>query len=324
MTRVLVLGGNGYMGRCLLRRSHNEGWDWQIDTFSRDESKMVKVHSIYPDVHTIKGDITSPVEELTRVFYGYDIIIHAAANKLVDIGERTVRQTIKNNVYGSMNVAEAAIRAGVKQVIGISTDKSIQAINTYGSTKFLLERIFQEADGDSDTQFTCARYGNVVGSTISIVLYFQEQLKKTGQIHVTNPEMTRFYMGGDEAVDIILHTLNEAQRGSVVIAKMQAMSVKSVAKLVLGLDEKTPLMLDNRVKIIGERPGEKLHESLLHYQESVRVLPTGQEDVQYYELRPAIEPPSRKEPFAITSNNPPRGWMTPERMKFLIEDATGV
>lgn len=321
-TKVLITGGNGFLGRGILRRAHNEEWDWQITTMSRDEAKIIRVNGLFPEARTIKGDVSDDVDYLARLFDGQDIIIHAGSNKLVDVGERSAFEIVRNNIVGSEHVAKAAIKAGVRQVIGISSDKAVQPVNVYGMSKAIMERVFQEADGLSETQFTCARYGNVVGSTISIVLYFEDQLEKLGHIKVTNPVMTRFYMGIDEAIAIILHTLNYAQRGSVVIAKMQSMSVADVARLVLKLEPTDDIERDMRVRIVGERPGEKLHESLLHMQESVRVLPTMSDlEAQYYELRPATEPFSRETHFQITSDCPPLGWMDYDRMRYLIEDA---
>jgi len=320
--KILITGGNGFLGRGIMRRAHKENWPCDLTTLSRDESKIVKVNGMYPEVHTIKGDVTDDVDYLARLFRGHDIIIHAAANKLVDIGERTALEVVKNNVIGSQHVAYAAMKAGVKRVIGISSDKAVQPVNTYGMSKALMERMFQEADIHTDTEFVCARYGNVVGSTISIVLYFQQQLKELGHIKVTNPEMTRFYMGVDEGIDVITHSLDYARRGSVVIPKMHAMSVRNVACMVLGRIPESALKGTDKVKIIGERPGEKLHESLLHLQESVRI--TGvYEDQSYFELRPPIEQ-GCCEPFTITSDKPPLGWMTFERLRDLISDASTV
>lgn len=319
--KVAITGGNGYLGRGIMRRAHREGWDWQITSISRDESKMIRVNSLYPEVRTVKGDVTDDVDYLARLFYGQDCVIHAAANKLVDVGESTAFEVVKNNVVGSQHVALAAIKAGVKQVIGISSDKAVQPVNTYGMTKAIMERLFQEADRLSDTEFTCARYGNVVGSTISIVLYFEEQLKKLGHIKVTNPEMTRFYMGVDSGIDAIIHTLKHAKRGSVVIPKMQSMSVANVACLVLGLPEGSSLV-EQAVQIVGERPGEKLHECLLHEQESTRILGR-YDDQSYFELRPPVEQGDCK-PFTITSDDPPLGPMPFGTMKYLIADAKSV
>ena len=322
---ILVTGGAGYWGRGFIRRAHRENWPCNITVFSRDEAKHIRVRSKYPDVKFIRGSVTEDISWLTRVFSGYDTIIHAGANKLVDIGESAVFELIDNNVIGTRNVAMAAIHAGVKQVIGISSDKAVLPVNTYGSTKMMLERIFQEADLRSDTQFTAARYGNVVGSTISILTYFKEQMKDSGFIQLTNPAMTRFYMGVDEAIDAVLYAYHDAQRGSVVIPKMQSMSVGDFARLFLELPEGAEINESTpKVKIIGNRPGEKLHESLLHTQESVRVLYPEQEDYTYLELRPSIEKAVRDCEFEITSNHAPLGTMSRERMNALIVDSLEV
>lgn len=319
--KVLMTGGAGFLGRGFLRRIHRENWDWEPTVFSRDESKHVRVLNQWPDVRIIKGDVTMPVDELARIFSGYDYVIHMGANKLVDRGEFSAFEVMRNNVVGSEHVALAAMRAGVERVIGISSDKAVQPVNTYGASKFMMERLFQEADTKSDTAFVCARYGNVVGSTISIVLYFREQLAKEGKIKITVPEMTRFYMGVDEAIDAVLYAINCAQPGAVVIPKMMAMTVADVARLVLGINpanELSDTFTHGRVEIVGPRPGEKMHEALVHQQESVRM--DNGANTNYWELRPSIE--GGKHPtFEITSERPPLGWMPYDRMEALIEDA---
>lgn len=321
--KVLITGGCGFLGRGILRRRRRDNLDWDITVLNRDEAKQIRVKALYPETRFVKADVSSPPDYLANIFTGHDVIIHAGANKLVDVGERSAFEVFKNNGEGSRNVALAAIIAGVRQVIGISSDKAVQPVNTYGVSKLMMERLFQEADTLSQTEFTCARYGNVVGSTISIVLYFQEQLEKLGHILVTNPEMTRFYMGVDEAIDAILYSMNCADRGSVVIPKMQSMSVADVARLVLELPRSASFLNDSRVKIVGARPGEKLHESLLHSQESVRVVPK-QKDSNYYELRPSIDGAQQELSWEITSNDPPLGYMDNIRMMSLIEDAATI
>lgn len=325
--KVLITGGNGFLGRGILRRAQREGWDWDITTMSRDEAKMLRVAGRYPNVRTIKGDVSDDVDYLARLLDGQEVVIHAGANKLVDVGERSAFEVYRNNIVGSEHLARAAIKAGVRRVIGISSDKAVQPVNIYGMSKAVMERLFQEADGIGDTQFVLARYGNVVGSTMSIVLFFEEQLERHGYMSVTNPAMSRFYMGVDQAIDIILYALNRAQRGSVAIAKMAAMTVADVARLVLGLPrECDPLELlgDKRIRIVGARPGEKLHESLLHEQESVRVCALAPGPGDYWELRPSPEPLCNPTPFSITSADPPLGWMPFDRMRELIEDAKTV
>lgn len=316
--KVLITGGAGYLGRGFIRRAHAD-LDWEITVFSRDEAKHVLVLNRWPDVRILKGDVTAPVDDLARAFSGYDYIIHAGANKLVDRGEFSAFEVMRNNIVGSEHVALAAMRAGVERVIGISSDKAVQPVSTYGASKFVMERLFQEADTKSETAFVCARYGNVVGSTISIVLYFRDQLKKEGKINVTVPEMTRFYMGVDEAIDAVLYAINDAARGSVVIPGMMAMTTADVARLVLDLMPNDDIRKDHRVKIIGPRPGEKLHEFLLHKQESPRVCFKATAET-YWELRPPVERVGGLE-FEITSAEPPLGWMPNDRMEALIEDA---
>lgn len=316
--KACITGGNGYLGRGILRRVTREHWDWDITTLSRDESKQIKVNSMFPNVKTVKGDVSDDIDYLARLLYGFDIVIHAGANKLVDVGERSAFEVVRNNIIGSEHLAKAAIKAGVKKVVGVSSDKAVLPVNTYGMSKAVMERLFQEADTLSETQFTCARYGNVVGSTISIVGYFENQLRDDGYIKVTDPNMTRFYMGVDEGIDAIMYALEVATRGSVVIPKMMAMSVADVARLVLNLEPGASIE-DPRVKIVGHRPGEKLHECLLHEQESVRVSPFIIDD-NYFELRPPTVTTGH-DPFSITSDKPPLGWMSFDRMRDLIEDA---
>lgn len=320
-----MTGGSGFLGRGILRRNRRDNLGWDITVLNRDEAKQVRVKAQYPEAHFIKADVSTPVEYLANIFRGHDLIIHAAANKLVDIGERSVLELIRNNVEGSRNVALAAVVAGIPQVIGISSDKAVLPVNTYGMTKALMERIFQEADTlNPNTQFVCARYGNVVGSTISIFTYFTDQMKEFGHIKLTVPEMTRFYMGVDEAIGVILYSQKYAERGAVVIPPMQSMSVGDAARLFLDLPLGAPLDCDRRIDIIGPRPGEKLHESLLHEQESVRVITRQDVKGGYLELRPSIEGAQRKESFTITSDKAPLGSMPFERMKALIEDAATV
>lgn len=336
MVKCLITGGNGFLGRGIIRRARKENWDWDITTLSRDESKQIRVNSMFPGVRTVKGDVSDDIDYLSRLLAGFDIVIHAGANKLVDVGERSAFEVVKNNIVGSEHLARAAIKAGVKQVIGISSDKAVQPVNTYGMSKAVMERIFQEADTLSDTEFTCARYGNVVGSTISIFTYFDQQMKELGYIKLTVPEMTRFYMSVDEAIDAILFSQLVAKRASVVIPRMQSMSVGDAARLFLNMSPDCPIDNDERIKIVGPRPGEKLHESLLHEQESVRITgPRGDIGINmdgsltegsklYWELRPSIEGAQRDIAFSITSDKAPLGPMPFDRMRELVEDAKTV
>ena len=315
--KVCITGGAGFLGRGILAAIERAELDWQPTVFSRGEEKHIRVRERFPFARIIRGDVTEGVDQLARVFAGHDIVIHAGANKLIDIGEYNAREVVRNNVTGSEHVADAAMRAGVRRVVGISSDKAVSPANVYGASKMIMERIFQNADEQSSTEFTCARYGNVVGSTISVVLYFRDQLAKDGAIQLTDPNMTRFYMGVDEAITAIQAAMT-CERGGIVIPKMHAMRLPDVARIALGLGPDEPLPAD-KVRVVGPRAGEKIHESLLHLQESVRVKPCygiegrSDEDATYFELRP-VGVRLRDVPFEITSDKPPLGWMPFERM----------
>lgn len=325
--RVLCTGGAGFLGRGILAAIERGDLDFDITVLSRDESKHIRVRERFPFARIIRGDVTEDVDQLARIFTGHDMVIHAGANKLIDIGEYNAREVVRNNVIGSEHVADAAMRASVKRVVGISTDKAVQPANVYGASKMIMERIFQNADEQSSTEFTCARYGNVVGSTISVVLYFRDQLAKDGAIQLTDPNMTRFYMGVDEAIEAIQAAM-ACERGSIVIPKMHGMRLPDVARIALGLQPDEPLP-DDKVRVVGPRAGEKIHESLLHMQESVRVKPNfgiegrSDEDARYFELRP-VGVTLRDVPFEIMSDKPPLGWMPFDRMLALIEEAQHV
>lgn len=321
---VLITGGAGFLGRGFLRRAERDSWPARISIMSRDEAKHARVKNRYPDTRIIRGDVTSPVEDLARIFAGHDTIIHAAANKLVDIGEFHAFEVMRNNVIGSEHVARAAALAGVNQVLLVSTDKCVQPVNCYGLSKGLAERMFQEADSWGTTQFMACRYGNVVGSTISIATYFREQLERDGFIQVTNPAMSRYYFGVDSAIDLVVWTLTHAQRGSVAIpSDMKAMTVADFAAAALDrpFDANDP-----QVKVVGERPGEKLHEALLHEQESVRVKWSSKVGVwSPYELRPPGEVHRKREDaFDLSSACPSGGWMTGPEMLALVQDSLSV
>lgn len=320
---VCITGGTGFIGRAILRRAEREQWPARFTVFSRDESKLYRVQQRWPDVRCIRGSVTGSVERLAGLFAGHETVIHAAANKMVDLGEFAAFDTVDNNVTGTVHVAQACMVAGVGRAVFISSDKAVQPVNIYGMSKAAGERVWQEADGITNTAFVATRYGNVVGSTASVVEHFRRQLSEDGVIQVTNPEMTRFYMSADEAIDCILYAVHRAQRGSVVIPRLHAMGLADMARLALGMKPED-LLVNARVRVTGARPGEKVHESLLHEQESVRVLwGDGSVNTGYYELRPVGETHGGT-PFAITSARPQLGWLSYERMAAMIEDAKDV
>lgn len=327
---VLVTGGAGYLARGLYRRARREGWTARFTCLSRDDAKHAALQRRFPEVECVVADVgLTDAAQLTDLMRGFDTVIHAAAWKYVDRGEHEARATIETNVLGSLKVAESASRARVRQVIGISTDKAVAPVNTYGGSKFLMERIFQEANRRTDTTFTVVRYGNVVGSTGSVIPTFMDAAREGRPIRLTDPEMTRFWMSIDEAVDTVLAGL-AAPGGTVVVPACRSMTMHDLTLMALGYDRHEALPEDGRVEIIGVRPGEKRHEALVQMQESVRAqwAPAATGDAEgrgrFVQIAPPDSAPRNDQPFELRSDDPPRGWMGLVEMRAIIADAEQV
>ena len=304
--KIFISGGAGFLARAIYRRARAEAWDCQFTAFSRDDSKHVALRKRYPEVVCVRGDVAGDRDYLAAAMRGHDLVIHAAATKYVDLAETNVFDTVRVNVHGSENVAWAAMAAGVTRVVGISTDKACQPVNVYGATKMVMERVFVEADRlDSATEFTLCRYGNVIGSTGSVIPLFKTQLARDGHISITDPTMTRFWMSADDAVDTILYALNQAQHGSTVIPSPKASSIMDVVDAIGPCD----------FRVVGIRPGEKLSEDLIHEQESVRA---AKRYPGFWELRPPGEVVSSRQ-FRLNSSEADR--IPSAELAALIADA---
>ena len=307
--KVLVTGGSGFLGRGLLRRIRREGWPVEVTVYSRDEEKQHQLRHRYPEVRCILGDVRD-IERLTVACAGHDIVIHAAAVKFIPEAEHNVAECIAVNVDGSRNVALAAVRAGVEQVIGLSTDKACLPVNTYGMTKAIMERLFMEARRwSAGTWFGCVRYGNVVGSTGSVIPLFRQQLEDSGEVRVTDKNMTRFWLSIDQAIDLISHA-NTAIMPATYVYRCPAMRIVELAEVMAG---------DHPVRITGIRPGEKLDERLVDYSESLRCV----QDGDFYALLPPIAEAKGEEPWTYVSSTPAR-WIEKDEMVAMIADAQEV
>lgn len=304
---IFITGGAGYLGRGIMRRVRCESWPCRITVYSRDETKQDICRQRYPEHRYILGDVRDR-DRLETAMLGHDIVIHAGAIKYVPEAEHNVEETLKVNVDGSRNVIQAARHAGIKQVIGLSTDKATAPVNTYGATKMLMERAFQEQH--CDTIYKCVRYGNVVGSTGSVIPFFQRQRRELGRITVTDPDMTRFWMSVDEAIDCILFALEHGGPGGVIVPRPRSMRIGALADVIA---DGVP------IEYIGARPGEKTHEELIHYQESVRVKAHNRD---YYELLPIRRGFNGSEPFLLSSLYAEK--IDPAEMVIMIEDAVQV
>lgn len=311
--RVLLTGGSGFIARAIYRRAGRESWPVHFTCLSRGEHAQDVVKQQFPDVECVIGDVRDPYR-LTEAFQGVNTVIHAGAIKRVPEAELMALETVKTNIVGSMNVIEVAKATGVQQVIGIGTDKCCRPINHYGLTKGVMERLFAESSTPS-TRFTSVRYGNVVGSTGSVIPLFQRQLQESGMVSVTDPKMTRFWMSYDEAIDCILFALGEDRvPGGVVVPRPRAMSLGALAACIAG----------DRVRVIGSRPGEKVDEELIHYQESIRVIHHlgNSGHPPFYELTPVGYGNGGRmavEPFTLASHSAKQ--IEPDEMLAMIHQA---
>jgi len=294
---ILITGGTGSLGHALLRRIYGQH---NITILSRDETKQGKTRTEFPNCRFILGDVAN-LSDLELAFRGIDIVYHFAAYKQVPSAQNNVSATIKTNITGSQNVALAAIKNNVKQVVASSTDKACAPVNMYGISKAAMESVFQDANKYGPTTFHLARYGNVVASNASVVPLFKKQAAAGGPLTVTHPDMTRFWISIDTAVDLVQHALTTAP-GIIVVPAAKAMNIVKVARL---FGEGLP------VKNTGIRPGEKIHESMVSEAESfyteVYDFPY---DVEHIDKLFYIHPPTElfrntKAPFVYTSDGCP-------------------
>lgn len=310
---VLITGGSGFIARAIYRRASRESWPATFTCLSRNEHAQDNIRHQFPDVCCLIGDVRD-LSRLQDAFIGQDVVIHAGALKRVPEGELEPWEVSKTNVVGTMNVIDAARQAGVSRVVNISTDKAAKPINAYGMSKALAERIVSWASTPT-TRFTSVRYGNVVGSTGSVIPLFQRQLQESGMVSVTDPKMTRFWMSYDEAIDCILFALGEDRiPGGVVVPRPRAMSLGALAACIAG----------DKVRVIGSRPGEKVDEELIHYQESIRVIHHlgNSTHSPFYELTPVGYGNGGRmavEPFTLASHSAKQ--IEPDEMLAMIHQA---
>ena len=262
--RIFLTGGTGSLGTALLQRAEREGWDCRFSVFSRDEVKQGEMRGKYPKHRFVLGNVTDR-DWLALQMAGHDMVIHAAAYKQVPAAEVNASEAIRANVVGSLNVAFAAVQNGIPRVIGISTDKACMPQTLYGETKACMEKMFQQACMWGKTRFNLCRYGNVLGSRGSVLPLFQRQVAEGKPITLTMGDMTRFWLTLDEAVDLVLRTAAEQEPGTIIVPEAPASTMYALAEAVGGVGYPA--------REIGIRPGEKLHEHLIHGGESMHTTP---------------------------------------------------
>ncbi len=264
--KILITGGTGSLGQALTKRLLKFDVD-TIRIYSRNETNQVSMNDDFNDsrLRFLIGDIRD-LPRLDRAMEDIDIVFHTAALKHVPLIEYNPFEAIKTNVIGSQNVIDASLNADVDICIGVGTDKSVSPLNTYGATKLLTEKLFVTAQNylnpkKHKTKFSALRYGNVLGSSGSVVPKFIEQIQKNKQITITDPNMTRFSITMDEALDFILNSVAQTKGSEVFIPKIRSYSVEDLK------DALKELLDVKDEQIIGIREGEKMHEILINEDE---------------------------------------------------------
>ncbi len=265
---VLITGGTGSLGKdltdYLLKRTNVR----RVAIFSRDELKQMNLRTEFKNDERLRwflGDIRDR-DRLERAFHGVDYVIHAAALKQVDTGEYNPFEFIKTNVLGSQNVIDAAIEAGVKRVVALSTDKASSPINLYGATKLTADKLFIAANNYGftyGTTFSVVRYGNVMGSRGSVIPYFKKLADEGKAIPITDLRMTRFWISLEEAVNFVLSSLEIMEGGELYVPIIPSMKIIDLAQAVAP---------NSIMEEIGMRPGEKLHEEMISADDSRRTV----------------------------------------------------
>lgn len=316
---ILLTGGTGSFGNAFIARVLERWPDVTIRVFSRDELKQSEQRARHGDdqLRYFIGDVRDR-RRLLRAAQGADLLVHAAAMKQVPACEYNPFEAVQTNIIGAQNVVDAAIEAGVPQVVALSTDKAVNPVNLYGATKLCAEKIIVQGNAyaaHADTRLACVRYGNVVGSRGSVVPLFKKQIAEQGRLTITDERMTRFWITLAQAVDLVLFAVDHAVGGEVFIPKIPSMKVVDLAE---AMAPGVPY------DVIGIRPGEKLHEALLTADESRHAIDA--EDV--YVVLPEhpwwtdhprwMDGKPLEDGFAYSSDTNTE-WLTPEQLNALLQ-----
>ena len=275
---ILVTGATGTFGKSLIKELIEKYSFKKLIIFSRDELKQFHMQNEFKNdkLRFLLGDVRDK-DRFNFACKNIDIIIHAAALKQVPAAEYNPEEFIKTNIIGASNIINAAINNQVERVIALSTDKASSPINLYGATKLVSDKLFISANnivGSQKTLFSVVRYGNVLNSRGSVIPLFLSQ-QKNKEFHVTDNKMTRFFMTVEESVDFVIDSLLRMKGGEIFIPKLEAYKIIDIVKAIDSM---------KKIKLIGLRPGEKIHETLFSKDESLRV----NEFKSFYVLLPTI------------------------------------
>ena len=319
---ILITGGTGSFGKGCVDIILKEYKPEKLIIFSRDELKQFEMSSKYPTakypcIRYFIGDVRDK-ERLYRALQGVDVVIHAAALKQVPTAEYNPFEAVKTNIIGAQNVINVAIDQKVRRVIALSTDKAANPVNLYGATKLCSDKLFIAGNsyvGRDDTRFSVVRYGNVVGSRGSVIPFFLK-MKEEGTLPITDPRMTRFWITLEQGVKFVLKCLETMVGGELFVPKLPSMNIINLAKVV------APKC---KIKIVGIRPGEKVHEIMIPKDDARRTI----EYSNHYIIQPDFAFWGRRftkkggkpvpEEFEYNSRDNP--WMlTSDQMRKIIEN----
>lgn len=255
---ILLTGGTGSFGKTFVPMTLERYNPKRLVIFSRDEMKQWEMAQAYQDdprVQFMIGDVRDK-DRIVRCLDGIDCVVHAAATKIVPTAEYNPNECIKTNIIGAMNLIDACIEAGVQKVVALSTDKASNPINLYGATKLASDKLFiaaNSAAGQHETTFSVVRYGNVMGSRGSVIPFFLSRAA-TGVLPITDPRMTRFMITLEQGVDLVWHAFEDMMGGEVYVKRIPSIGIMDIARAVAPEAE---------TRIIGIRPGEKIHEQMI-------------------------------------------------------------
>ena len=323
-SNILITGGTGSFGKTFIPMTLEKYNPKKIVIYSRDEMKQWTLSENFkndPRVKFVIGDVRDK-DRLSRCLDGIDFVVHAAATKIVPTAEYNPFECVKTNINGAMNVIDACIDKGIKKVVALSTDKASNPINLYGATKLASDKLFVAANSYSNshkTSFSVVRYGNVMGSRGSVIPFFISQIPN-GQLTITDDRMTRFMITLEEGVKLVWHAFDDMLGGEIYVKKIPSMKITDIALSVAP---------DVSQKIIGIRPGEKIHEQMIGLEDAVHTY----EYDEHYKILPAIHNWSKDskrikngKPVALDftySSDNNKEWMSKEELSDWIESKKG-
>jgi UDP-N-acetylglucosamine 4,6-dehydratase (inverting) len=314
---VLLTGGTGSFGRHFAKTLLARHKVRAVRIFSRDELKQHEMQKELTDsrLRFLLGDVRDR-DRLIRACTGVDVVIHAAALKQVPACEYNPLEAVKTNIIGGANIVDAAIDRGVPHVMALSTDKAVNPVNLYGATKMCAEKLFVQGNayaGSGATRFACVRYGNVIGSRGSVVPLFREQAAR-GEITITDPRMTRFWITLTAGVEFVLTSTERMKGGEVFVPKIPSMRLTDLAAAIAP---------EAKQNIVGIRPGEKLHEVLLTEDESRHAIELSdryliEPEHPWWTSNPKVDGKPLPDGFRYASDNNPE-WLTVPQLRELVE-----